>query len=232
MKTLGLIGGTSWPSTVEYYRLLNQLVNAKLGGSNFAKLLIHSFNFAEIVALTSAENWDGFFDKVQAAARGLRAAGAEGFILGANTMHVVADRVQECLDVPVIHIADATAEELERAGHRTTALLGTRFTMEKDFFRERLARHGIETLIPNDDDRNFIHRSIFDELGRDVFRPETKARYLAIIDSLAARGAQGIVLGCTEIPLLIKPADTSVPVFDTTAIHATAAVDFALAQGA
>jgi aspartate racemase len=229
MKTLGLIGGTSWVSTAEYYRMLNEQVNARLGGYNSAKCVIHSFNFAEIVALTSADDWDGLFEKVYKAAVGVRGAGAEALVLCANTMHVVADRVQERMDIPVIHIAEATAEAICRAGHRTTALLGTRFTMEKEFFKERLARHGITTLIPSDDDRAFIHRTIFDELGKDVFLPETKARYVEIISSLQDRGAAGAILGCTEIPLLIKPQDTPAPVFDTTAIHVAAAVDFALA---
>jgi aspartate racemase len=229
MKTLGLIGGTSWISTIEYYRLLNEGINARLGGLHFARCVIYSLNYHDIAEINKRQDWDAMFELVSHAAEGVRGAGAEGLLLGANTMHLVAERVQERVKLPVIHIADATAQAIRAAGLDRVTLLGTRYTMEKEFFRNRLTAHGITAVIPSDADRAFIHATIFDELGKGIFLPESKMRYLEIIDRLAREGSQGAILGCTEIPLLLKQSDTPVPVFDTTALHVDAAVNFALA---
>lgn len=228
MRTLGLVGGTSWVSTIDYYRLLNEGVNRRLGGGHYAQLLLYSFDYAEIQSFTHVKNWDGLFDRVSGVTGLLVEAGADGFVLCANTMHLIADRLQEKLDVPILHIADATAAKIEAAGLEHVALLGTRFTMEMDFFKERLARRGIRTTIPDDADRGFIHHTIFNELDRGLLLPESKSRYLKIIDALATQGVQGVILGCTEIPLLVKQPDCALPLFDTTEIHAEVAVEFAL----
>lgn len=228
MKMLGLIGGMSWIATIDYYRLINEQVNQRLGGSEYARCIIYSFNYGEIMALNATQDWDGVLERVVGACACLREGGAEGLVLCANTLHLIADRLQDRVGLPVIHIAEAAAGGVQRAGLRRVALLGTRFTMEMDFFKERLARHRIETAIPAEADREFIHASIFEELGKGDFRPETKARYLRIIASMAEQGAEGAILGCTEIPLLVKQEDCPVPIFDTTALHAAAAVSFAL----
>lgn len=229
MKTLGLIGGTSWISTIEYYRLLNEGINARVGGLHFARCVIYSLNYHDIAEINKRQDWDAMFELVAHAAEGVRGAGAEALLLGANTMHLVAERVQERVKLPVIHIADATAQAIRARGLDRVTLLGTRYTMEKEFFKNRLTAHGITAVIPSDADRAFIHATIFDELGKGIFLPESKTRYLEIIDRLAREGSQGAILGCTEIPLLLKQDDTSVPVFDTTALHVDAAVNFALA---
>jgi aspartate racemase len=228
MKVIGLIGGTSWVSTIDYYRLINEGINAKLGDLNAATCIIHSFNFQDIKRNNDNNDWDSTFNMVSKASRHLVNAGAEAIVLCANTMHLLADRVQKTLDVPLIHIATATASEIRKQRLSRVALLGTRFTMERDFFKNKLKDQNIETIIPTEDERNFIHYTIFEELGRNIFTSETKKRYLAIINNLIEQGSQGIVLGCTEIPLLIKPEEVSVPVFDTLKIHAKAAVDFSL----
>jgi aspartate racemase len=228
MRMLGLIGGTSWVSTIEYYRLLNQGINARLGGSQFARCIIHSFNFADILELNTRQDWDALLDLVGDASEKLRDSGAEGLVLCANTLHVIAERLEDRVGVPVVHIVDATAAGIRRAGIDRVSLLGTRFTMDLSFFRDRLAWHGITAITPDAVDREFIHTTIFSELGRNIFRPETRERYVSIIDSLAARGAAGAILGCTEIPLLIRQDDTRTPLFDTTALHVSAAVDFSL----
>ncbi|MEP6495873.1 MAG: aspartate/glutamate racemase family protein [bacterium] len=228
MKMLGLVGGTSWVSTIEYYRHINQQVNARLGGAQFAKCVIYSFNHADIQALNAVQDWDGVLDLVTVACRHLANAGAEGLVLCANTLHQVADRLRDRVDLPLIHVADATAPEIRRNGLGVVALLGTRYTMELDFYRDRLASHGVTSHIPSAADRDFIQKTIYGELTRAIFSAETKSRYLDIIECMVGEGAQGVILGCTELPLLIKQSDCVVPVFDTTAIHASAAVDFAL----
>lgn len=228
MKMLGLIGGTTWLSTIEYYRLINEGVAARLGGAQAARCIVHSFNFADIVELNKREDWDGLFTIVRDAAVNLRKSGVDGLVLCANTLHIVADRLQESVQLPLVHIVDATAAEIRRTGLERVSLLGTRFTMEMPFFKDRLAWHGITAVIPEPADRAFIHESIFSELGKNIFTDETRSRYLSIIESLAKQGARASILGCTEIPLLVKQTDTAVPVFDTTALHARAAVDFAL----
>ena len=228
MKMLGLIGGTSWVSTIEYYRIINEGVNMRLGGSQYARCVIHSFNFGDLVDVTTRQDWDTLLDLIGDASINLKNSGAEGIVLCANTLHVIADRLEERVGLPLIHIVDATAAEIRRVGLERVSLLGTRYTMELPFFKDRLAWHGITAVVPEPADREFIHETILSELGKDVLREETRARYLAIIESLAKGGAKGSVLGCTEIPLLVKQQDVSVPIFDTSTLHARAAVDFAL----
>ncbi|HEV8355649.1 MAG TPA: aspartate/glutamate racemase family protein [Gemmatimonadales bacterium] len=228
MKILGLMGGMQWLSTIEYYRLINEGVNRRLGSMHSAKCIIYSVDFETVRPLTVVNDWDKFLDLVIEASEGLQKAGAEGIILCANTAHIVADRLQAKLKVPVIHLVDHVAAEIKRQGMDQVSLLGTRYTMELDFFKDRLKKHGIVATVPGKADRDFIQTSIFEELGKEVFLPATKQRYLDIIGGLSNAGSQGCILGCTEIPLIIKQADVSVPVFDTTAIHADAAVSFIL----
>ncbi len=228
MNTLGLIGGTTWVSTVDYYRLINQMVNQRLGGLNSARMLLYSVNFEEFRPPDTVEGWENVTQRIIAIARTLEQGGAQGLVLCANTLHKIADRVQANIGIPIIHIAEATAAEIGKAHLAKVALLGTKFTMQEPFYHDKLRAQGIETLIPEQDDRLYIHDAILDEMALEIFKPETKQRFLNIIAQLQQRGAQAIVLGCTEIPILIKPADTPVSLFDTTHIHAQAAVDFAL----
>jgi aspartate racemase len=228
MKTLGLMGGMSWVSTIEYYRYINEGVNKRLGGNHAAQLAMFSVNFGEIADIVAKADWDRFLELATHACKSLEAAGAEAVVLCANTAHIVADRLAPRLKVPLIHIVDAVAAEIKSKGLDRVSLLGTRFTMEAEFFRERLKKAGITASTPEKADRDWIHRTIFDELGKNTFLPATKQRYQDIIGGLTRAGAQGTILGCTEIPLIIKPDDVPVPSFDTTAIHATAAVTFAL----
>lgn len=231
MKTLGLIGGTTWLSTIEYYRLLNEGINERLGGMQYARCLLYSLNFGDIVKINETQDWDAALELFGDAAMRLKNAGAEGLVLCANTAHVIADRLEKRVGLPLIHIADATARAIRGAGLERVSLLGTRYTMELSFFRDRLAWHGITAVTPSATERDFIHGTIFGELAKNVIKPETRARYLEIMDRMAQQeGARGAILGCTEIPLLIKQSDTKLPVFDTTALHARAAVDFALSS--
>jgi len=230
MKTLGLIGGMSWVSTIDYYRLINEGINQRLGGLNFSQCIIYSFNYADIKRNNDANDWDSNFKMASEAAHHLKNSGATGIVLCANTMHLIADKVASDTGLPVIHIATATAGAIEAKRLKKVGLLGTRLTMELDFFKSKLADKGIETVIPPDNDRGFVHYTIFEELGRSLLKESSKQRYLAIISQLIDRGAEGIILGCTEIPLLIQQPDVPVPVFDTTRIHAAAAVDFALSD--
>lgn len=228
MKTIGLVGGTSWVSTVDYYRLLNELVNQQLGGTNFARCILYSFNFADIEDITRRQDWSSMLEIMTPVCRNLAAAGAECIMLCANTLHVIADDLRTKIDVPLIHIAEATGAVIERQKLKRVGLLGTKFTMEMNFFKKKLAARGIETVLPPEADREFVHSSIFEELGKGVFQESTKQRYLQIIEKLAAEGAEGIVLGCTEIPMLIKQTDSPLLLFDTVKIHAEVGVDFAL----
>lgn len=223
-----MIGGTTWVSTVDYYSYINQLTNEKLGASTSAQVLLYSVNFEEYRTRAEAGEWQTIAGSLSAHARQLERGGAEALVLCANTMHIVADRVQEGVGIPLLHIVDAVAREIEKQKLRRVALLGTRFTMEHDFYPTRLRKFGIETITPEADAREFIHRSIFEELGKEVIRDETRQKYLEIIDALQQRGAEGVILACTEIPLLIKQEHCRIPVFDTTLIHAKYAVDFAL----
>ena len=229
MKTLGLIGGMSWESTVPYYRIVNERVRERLGGLHSAKLVLHSVDFAAIETLQRADDWATAGAILADAARGLRAAGAEAIVLCTNTMHLVAPAIEAAVDVPLLHIADATAGRIRAADLDTVALLGTRFTMERDFYRARIEAAGIAVLIPDAADRETVHRVIYDELCLGRIRDESRAAYRAIIAGLVARGAQGAILGCTEIGLLIGEGDAPVPLFDTARIHAEAAADWALA---
>ncbi|MCG9083614.1 aspartate/glutamate racemase family protein [Laribacter hongkongensis] len=228
MKTLGLIGGMSWESTATYYRLLNEHAKAALGGLHSARLVLVSVDFAEVEALQARGDWDAAGALLARACRQLEAAGADAVVLCTNTMHKVAPAMQAATDLPFLHIGDATAAAIRAAGLDCVGLLGTRFTMEQDFYRARLEARGIRVLVPEADDRATVHRIIYDELCLGDIRPASRTAYLDIIGRLAAAGAQGVVLGCTEIPLLVSAGDTSLPLFDTTALHARFAADFAL----
>ncbi|MEG3790824.1 aspartate/glutamate racemase family protein [Lysobacter sp. CCNWLW3] len=224
MKTLGLLGGMSWESTVPYYRQINETVKERLGGLHSARLLLYSADFAQIERLQHAGDWDAAGRVLGEAARGLRLAGAELLVICTNTMHKVAEQVEALSGLPLLHIADPTGAAIRAAGLQRIALLGTRFTMEQDFYRRRLSeRHGLEVLVPDADDRERVHRVIYDELCLGAIRDQSRQAYRAIIAGLVARGAQGVILGCTEIGLLIGPGDVEVPVFDTAALHARAA---------
>ena len=228
MKTIGLIGGMSWESTLEYYRLINELVSEKLGDLHSAKCLIYSFDFEEIAREQEKGNWKRLAEMLINSAKKLEVAGADFVLICTNTMHKVAKEVQERISIPVISIIDATAEEIKKKGLNKVGLLGTLFTMEDGFYSQQLAEHGIKTLIPEKQDREFVHRVIFDELCKGIFNGESKQRMVEIIEKLSKKGAEGVILGCTEIPLLIKQEDVSIPIFDTTFIHSKKAVELAL----
>ena len=228
MRTIGLVGGMSWVSTVEYYRIINGEISARRGGQSSARILLSSLDFSDIDALHARGDFEGVGSLLADAAAKLARVGAECILLCANTMHMHAARVQAAVSVPLIHLVDATAKEVRRSGIERVGLLGTRLTMERDFYKERLNAAGIDVLVPEKDEREFIHRTIHEELVKSVFLPESRDGFLSIIRGLAARGAQGIVLGCTEIPLLVAPDQCPLPAFDTTRIHGLAAVEFAL----
>jgi aspartate racemase len=228
MKTIGLIGGTGWVSTLEYYRLINEETNKQLGGHNAARCILYSFNYADINECNLREDHEGVYKLVLDAARKLKNALADGIVLCANTLHQYAERIVEEVRLPIIHIADATAVEIKKQELSTIGLLGTKFTMEMDFYKKRLSEASINTIVPEKSERLFIHNTIMNELLKERYTTESKKRFLKIIIDLEQKGAQGIVLGCTEIPLLIKQADTHLPVFNTLEIHAKAAVDFAV----
>ncbi len=230
MRTIGLLGGMSWESTAEYYRVANELVRERLGGLHSAKLLLHSVDFAEVAQLQRQDRWDDAADLLGTAAKGLEAAGAELMLICTNTMHKVAGQVQAATSVPLLHIGDTTADAVRAAGLTTVGLLGTRFTMEQPFLREHLAGRGLEVLVPSADDRTTVHDVIFDELCVGIVREESRRAYRQVIDALVEAGAQAVVLGCTEIELLVGADDSPVPVFPTTRLHVTAAVERALAD--
>ena len=229
MRTIGLLGGMSWESTATYYRVINETMRERLGGLHSARLLLHSVEFHEMGALQREGRWEEMASILGDAGRGLRLAGADFLVICTNTMHRMAATIEAGAGLPVLHIADATAAAIGKAEFETVGLLGTRYTMEQDFYRGRLEeRHGLEVLVPGEAGRELVHRVIYEELCRGVIRDEARAAFLGVIDELAARGAQGVILGCTEISLLVGPRDTTVPLFDTTTIHARAAVDRAL----
>jgi len=228
VKTIGMIGGTGWPSTLEYYRLINQETNKRLGGLNSAKIFLSSFNYAEIDLLNKKDDHAGVYKLVLGAAQKLKKCSVDCIVLCANTLHQYVKELEKETDLRIVHIADATAKEINKTGISRIGLLGTRFTMEMDFYTKRLGEAGIESIVPPKTEREFIHNAIMNELLIEVFKEETKEKFLIIINELAKNGAQGIVLGCTEIPLLIKQNDAILPVFNTLEIHAKAAVDFAL----
>jgi aspartate racemase len=229
MKTIGLLGGMSWESSVEYERLINQGVRARLGGMHSADLIVRSYDFARIETMQAAGRWDDAGDLLAGDAHVLERAGAELIVLCTNTMHLLADRIEAAIAVPFLHLADATAAAVTRVGIDRVALLGTRYTMEHDFLRRRIEANGLDVVIPDEPDRTVVHDVIYDELVRGVVRHESRARYLGVIDRLVARGAGGVIAGCTEIELLVAEGDVDVPYFPTTSIHAAAAVDAALA---
>ena len=228
MKTIGFLGGMSWESSAEYYRLANELVRERLGELHSADCILLSVDFAEIEAMQAAGEWYEAGMRLADAARSLEAAGADLVVLCTNTMHKVSDAIEAAVGIPLLHLADATAHAVLAAGVTTVGLLGTAFTMEQDFYRDRLASHGLEVIIPNADDRAVVHRVIYDELCLGIVRDSSRDEYRRIMAELASRGAQGVILGCTEIELLVGAGDATVPVFPTTRIHVTAAVDAAL----
>ena len=229
MKTIGLIGGMSWESTAIYYRLINDMVKNRLGGLHSAQLLMWSFDFDDIAQLQAAANWDEATRRMVDAGNRLKKAGADALVICTNTMHKMATDVERETGLPLLHIADATARAIKVQNIQKVGLLATRFTMEQDFYKGRLLEsHGINAIVPDEAGRSSVHQIIYDELCKGVVKPESKSRYLEIIADLIQQGAQGIILGCTEIGMLIAQEDVSVSVFDTTSLHAAAAVDFAL----
>jgi aspartate racemase len=229
MKPIGLIGGLTYVSTIEYYRYLNELANEKLGGNEATEIIMYSVNFGIIKKLTEAEDWKNISVIICKAAQIIETAGAACLLIGANTMHKIADEVQAAIKIPVIHIAEAVAKAILKKGLKKVGLLGTRYTMQLGFYTDHLAKHGIETIIPEQEDVDYLNYTIYNEFSRSLFLPGTKAGYLKVISKLKVRGAEGIILGCTEIPILIKQEDISVPVFDTAKIHAKAGVEFVTA---
>jgi aspartate racemase len=230
VKRIGLLGGMSWESSIEYYRLVNEATRARLGGLHSADCLLRSVDFAEIEVLQSAGRWEEAGARLAAEAAGLVAAGAELLVLCTNTMHKVADTITDAVDVPFVHIADTTAEAVRARGLRTVGLLATAYTMEQDFYVGRLRdQHGLDVLVPETADRQIVHRVIYDELCVGVIADRSRDEYRRIMAGLAERGAAAILLGCTEIDLLVGPEDSPVPVFDTTRLHAERAVELAIA---
>lgn len=229
MKTIGLLGGMSWESSVEYYRIINEEVKRRLGGLHSARCLLWSFDFAEIEALQMAGDWDAAARRMVDAALSLERGGADGIVICTNTMHKLAPQVQSAISIPILHIADTTARRIQSDGLERIGLLGTRFTMEQEFYKGRLVQNfGLTVLTPDSDGRRIVHDVIYDELCLGEVRDESRRHYLRIMDDLVAAGAQGVILGCTEITLLIKPEHTTTPLYDTTYLHALAAVDWAL----
>ncbi|MBU1250347.1 MAG: aspartate/glutamate racemase family protein [Actinobacteria bacterium] len=229
MRRLGLLGGMSWQSSALYYSLVNELVAERLGGVHSADLVMVSVDFAEVERLQAAGDWAAASDLLAREAQGLEAAGAEAIVLCTNTMHLVAPAIEEAVSIPLLHLADVTARAVSAAGLDRVGMLGTRFTMQQPFLRDRIASHGLDVLVPEPDDQEVVHRVIYEELVRGVVSEQSRAEYLRIIDRLVAQGAQGIVLGCTEIEMLIEQHHVARPLFPTTRLHAEAAVEWALA---
>lgn len=230
MKTIGLIGGLSWESTSEYYSYINRFVKEKLGGLHSAKCLLHSFDFQEMVDLQHTGEWDQATNQMIHAAKTLENGGADMIVICTNTMHKMAPEVTNEVKIPLLHIVDTVAEKINEQGMTKVGLLGTKFTMEQPFYKEYLNKHGIEVVIPNEEDRKIVHDVIYNELCKGDFQEASKDKYLQIINRLSNQGAEGIILGCTEIPLLVKQEDTLVPLFDSTLLHAKAAVDLAFTK--
>jgi aspartate racemase len=231
MKTIGLIGGMSWESSIEYYRIVNETAKAKLGGLHSAKSIMYSVDFAEIETLQHQGKWHEAAQVLIGVAKSLESGGAGFIVLCTNTMHKVANDIQAHISIPILHIADATAQQIKDAGIDKIGLLGTRFTMEEDFYKSRLTqKYGLDVIIPNAQEREIVHRVIYDELVVGEIRQDSKERYIDIVERLVKGGAEGVILGCTEIGQLIHDEDCRVPLFDTTKIHAVAAVEYALAE--
>jgi aspartate racemase len=228
VKLIGLLGGMSWESTAHYYRAINESVRDRVGGLHSAEIIMHSVDFAPIAELQARDDWDASARILGSAARGLADAGAEFLVIATNTMHIVAPQIEAAAGIPVLHIADPTAEAAIAAGVSTLGLLGTRFTMEKDFYLARLRERGLSAIVPDQADRDTVHRIIYDELVLGIVREESREEYRAVIERLIDRGADGIIYGCTEIMMLVGPEDSAVPTFDTTELHALAAVERAL----
>jgi aspartate racemase len=229
MKTIGLLGGMSWESTVGYYREINEGVKKSLGGLHSAKIILYSVDFEPIEQLQHKGDWEGTADILSKAAQKIQAAGADFLVICTNTMHKVAPDIEKAIHIPILHIADATAEVLVDKGIKTVGLLGTAFTMEQDFYKGRLIqKHGLEVVVPNEPDRKIVHNVIYQELCLGRMIESSKIEYLRIIKRLANQGAEGVILGCTEIGLLVNQRDTDIELFDTTAIHAEKAVEYAI----
>lgn len=227
MKLIGMLGGMSWESTAQYYRLANELTRERSGGLHSARCLIHSVDFGRIEQLQAQGRWDDAGAQLADAARGLEAGGAQLLLICTNTMHKVADQVQAAVTIPLVHLGDATARAVRASGATTVGLLATAYTMEQDFYRGRLASHGLDVLVPDAADRAEVHRIIYEELCLGIVREESRRAYVTVIERLVSDGAQGVILGCTEIELLIGPGDSPVPVFPTTRIHVEAALALA-----
>jgi aspartate racemase len=230
VKVIGLLGGMSWESSLEYYRAVNERVKDLLGGFHSARTVLYSVDFAEIEAMQAGGRWDDAGAELARAAKALRAAGADVVVICTNTMHKVADRVAAAVDVPLLHLADATAAAIRAAGITRVGLLGTGFTMSEPFYRDRLAAHGLDVLVPGRDDRDLVHRVIYDELVLGVVREESREAFRGVIARLVGDGAEGVIYGCTEIELLVGAEDSPMPTFPTTRLHAEAAVDYALGR--
>jgi len=230
MKTIGLLGGMSWHSTLAYYRHINETTARRLGGLHSARLLLYSVDFADIERMQRSDDWDGAGRALAQAAQALERAGADLLLIGTNMMHRVADAVQRAVRIPLLHVADATAARIRQAGLTRVGLLGTRYTMEHDFLKSRLAAHGLQVMVPSEEDRKTVHRIIFEELCQGVFLDESRRRMMDVVERLAGQGAEGVIWGCTEIALLLRPKDSPLPVFDTTLIHAESAVAAALGE--
>ena len=229
MKIIGLIGGMSWESTIPYYRIVNEVVKERLGGLHSAKLILYSVDFQEIELLQHAGDWPSAGRILAGAGRSLQLAGADFLVICTNTMHKIADVVEGAAGIPLLHIADPTAQEIKRCGINRVGLLGTRFTMEEAFYRDRLSNdHGIEVIVPSSPDREIVHKVIYEELCLGKLIDHSRSEYRRVIQQLVDDGAQGVILGCTEISMLIGSQDSPVPVFDTTSIHARSAADWAL----
>ncbi len=229
MKTIGLIGGMSWESSAQYYAIINRAVRERLGGSHSARILMHSLDFGEIEKLQHDGDWSSLTVQMVDVAKRVQAGGADCVLICSNTMHLMADAMAAKIDIPLVHVVDPTSAAIVEAGLKRVGLLGTAFTMERPFYRDRLATAGLEVLIPSDADRGEVHRVIYEELVAGKFEPASRQIYREVIARLVERGAQAIVLGCTEIMLLVDQSDSAVPLFDTTTLHAMAAVDLALA---
>ena len=229
MKTIGLIGGMSWESTIPYYRQINETVKDRLGGLHSAKIVLYSVDFHEVERLQRKNDWEAAAILLSEAARSLQAAGSDFLVLCTNTMHKVAPAIEAAVTIPLLHIADPTAAKIKQGGYATVGLLGTRFTMEEDFYRNRLSDyHGLQVIVPHHEDRNYIHRIIYEELCAGKILPKSRNEFRRIMKNLAAQGAEGIILGCTEISLLVSQQDSEIPLFDTTYLHSLATAEEAL----
>lgn len=228
MKTIGLIGGSTWVSSAEYYKILNRLANQKKGGYHSASIIMQSFNFDDFRTLIEGKRYEEAEQMLTRIAQNLQKAGADCILICANTPHMFAKGIQEHIEIPLIHIAKETGQSIHEQRLKKVALLGTKPTMELEFYAAELKLFGIETIIPEEIERNYIHQTIFEEFSKDVFTPEAKNKYIEIIESLKHKGAEGVILGCTEIPILIQAKDVSIPVFDTMQIHCKAAIDFVI----